>query len=232
MPSSSPTLRPSAFELKGSFFTLLVLKLLNSHNELIYEQFMEKVAKAPHFFQNAPIIIDLQAVQGDNIDLPYLVNLLRNQGLMPIAVRGGNEEQNNLALSMALGLLPETKPERWRRETSWEPQNSSPYKIVTHPIRSGQQVVAHQGDLIILATVSHGAEILAQGNIHVYGALRGRALAGTNGDTQARIFCQSLEAELVSIAGQYQVNEGLPEHLRGKPTQVYLQENELKIEGL
>jgi len=225
MPNLS--LRTSTFELKGSLFTLMVLKLLEGNHDLFAEQLAEKIAKAPHFFQKAPLVIDLQAVPPENINLSYLVNLLRSHGLVPIAVRGGNLEQNNLALSMDLGLLPEAKAERPRyfEQTPFS-------KIITHPIRSGQQIVALQGDLVVLATVSHGAEILAQGNIHVYGPLRGRALAGVNGNTEARIFCQSLEAELVSIAGQYQVSEGLPENLRGKPTQIYLQENELKIEAL
>jgi septum site-determining protein MinC len=87
--------------------------------------------------------------------------------------------------------------------------NHQPSKIVTTPIRSGQQVYAPGGDLIIMAAVSAGAEVLADGNIHVYGALRGRALAGVKGDTSARIFCQSLEAELVSIAGTFKVDEDL-----------------------
>ena len=85
----------------------------------------------------------------------------------------------------------------------------TPSKIITTPIRSGQQVYAPGGDLIIMAAVSAGAEVLADGNIHVYGALRGRALAGVKGDTSARIFCQSLEAELVSIAGTFKVDEDL-----------------------
>ena len=85
----------------------------------------------------------------------------------------------------------------------------SPTRIITQPVRSGQQVYAKNGDLVVLASVSHGAELLADGNIHVYGALRGRALAGIRGDKQAKIFCQQLEAELISIAGYYMVKENL-----------------------
>jgi septum site-determining protein MinC len=237
MPSPSPTIYTPAFELKGSLSILMILRLFDCDNQRIVAQFADRVAKAPNFFQHAPVVIDLHAVQDDNIDLPYLIDLLRTHGLIPVAVRGGSESQNNLALNMALGLLPETKSERPRRSPDPEmvatpSPTPSPTKIITQPIRSGQQVVALQGDLVVLAAVSHGAEILAQGHIHVYGALRGRALAGVNGDCEARIFCQSLEAELVSIAGQYQINEDLPDHLRGRPTQISLEGNQLRIEPL
>jgi septum site-determining protein MinC len=103
---------------------------------------------------------------------------------------------------------------------------------VTHPIRSGQQIVEMQGDLIILSTVSPGAEILARRHIHVYGALRGRALAGVTGDVEARIFCQAMDAELVSIAGNYLVNEDLKAPLRGKPAQIYLNQGKLVVQAL
>ncbi len=237
MSSLSHTIYTPAFELKGSLTTIMVLRLLDNNNEQIAEQFAEKVAKVPHFFQNAPLVIDLYAVRDENIDMPYLVNFLRTAGLIPVAVRGGSELQHNLALNMGLGWLPDSKSKDHPRrpigpESTAVPSGSSPAKIITQPVRSGQQVVAMQGDLVVLAAVSHGAEILAQGHIHVYGALRGRALAGVNGDRDARIFCQSLEAELVSIAGQYQINEDLPESLRNQPVQVYLESEQLKIESL
>ncbi len=104
--------------------------------------------------------------------------------------------------------------------------------MVHHPIRSGQQVYAADGDLIILASVSAGAEILADGNIHVYGALRGRALAGVKGNTSARIFCHNMAAELVSVAGQYKISEDIPGSALGKPCQVYLEDASLKFKEL
>ncbi|MEX1668838.1 septum site-determining protein MinC [Zhongshania guokunii] len=110
--------------------------------------------------------------------------------------------------------------------------NHSPSKIITTPIRSGQQVYAPGGDLIIMAAVSAGAEVLADGNIHVYGALRGRALAGVKGDSSARIFCQSLEAELVSIAGTFKVDEDLRKEHWKMPVQVGLDEQTLSITPL
>lgn len=105
-------------------------------------------------------------------------------------------------------------------------------KVIHQPVRSGQQVYAPDGDLIVLASVSAGAEILADGNIHVYGTLRGRALAGVKGDTQARIFCHSMAAELVSVAGQYKISEDIDRSVLGKPTQVYLDKDALRFKEI
>ena len=104
--------------------------------------------------------------------------------------------------------------------------------MITQPVRSGQQVYAPGGDLIVLAPVSAGSELLADGHIHVYGPLRGRALAGVRGDTNARIFCQSLEAELVSVAGQYKVAEDLRRQQWKEAVQISLEGDSLKIEAL
>jgi septum site-determining protein MinC len=103
-------------------------------------------------------------------------------------------------------------------------------KLITSPVRSGQQIVAKGKDLIVTSSVSHGAELLSDGNIHVYGALRGRALAGISGDLEARIYCQSLEAELVSIAGFYRLSDAI-EPLAG-PCQIYLVNEHIVIEPL
>lgn len=239
MSLSSSAMSTSVLELKGSLLTLMVLRLLDSDKHKITIQLAEKIAQAPDFFNHAPIIIDLQTLSEHNndLDLPYLIHLVKTHGLMPVAVRGGNEHYHQVAVEHGLGLLPNvtTKPLRTRADKTTSntmTATGSVTKVVTQPIRSGQQVVALQGDLVILSTVSPGAEILAQRHIHVYGTLRGRALAGVNGDEEARIFCQSFDAELVSIAGHYQVNEQLDENMRGKPTQIYLEEGKLKIQTL
>jgi septum site-determining protein MinC len=116
-------------------------------------------------------------------------------------------------------------------ETAAEP-DSRPAMLVTQPIRSGRRVYAHGTDLVVAAPVSSGAELIADGHIHVYGALRGRALAGVHGDESARIFCQSLEAELVSIAGAYRVRDDIDEQLIGQGVQIYISEGRLIIEPL
>ncbi|EIJ43636.1 septum site-determining protein MinC [Beggiatoa alba B18LD] len=240
--NSSATPNP-AIELKGNLLTVMVLRILETHQVRITEQLINKVSQAPNFFQNAPVIIDLTSISDETtkIDLKALIVLLRQQGLVPVAVRGGTPDYHEIALQLSLGLLPEGQRQpRPKREPLTvvapaslnPPPPKVPTKVITQPIRSGQQVVAPQGDLVVLATVSPGAEILAQRHIHVYGALRGRALAGVNGDTDARIFCQLLDAELISVAGHYQINEELKEHVRNKPAQIYLEDDKLKIHVL
>jgi len=227
-----------AFELKGSMLTTMVLHVYTSEVALLAAQLKQHVAQAPSLFKQAPVILDFHAIQQESntLDIPTLVEGLHEYGMLPIGVRGGNTALNSLALGVGLHLLPSTKPERERPER--EPNKaekaentptSIPIKIIDQPVRSGQQVVA-KGDLVILSMVSPGAEVLAHRHIHVYGALRGRALAGVTGDTSARIFCQKLEAELVSVAGQYQINEELNSALLGQSVQIYLQDDHLNID--
>lgn len=234
--TAQPATATPAFELKGSMLTTMVLQVFSTDNTQLSAQLEQKVTQAPSMFKQAPVVLDLQVIaqSGESLDIPFLVEILRGYGMLPIGVRGGNPKLNSLALGVGLSLLPETKNNTGRNEANEranvppKPQ-LVPAKVITQPVRSGQQVVS-RGDLIILATVSPGAEVLAQRHIHVYGALRGRALAGVNGDEQARIFCHAMHAELVSVAGQYQINEELEPHLLGHPVQVYLHDEQLQIE--
>ena len=106
-------------------------------------------------------------------------------------------------------------------------------KLITSPVRSGAQIYAPDGDLVIMSGVNAGAEVIADGHIHIYGPLRGRALAGAQGDETARIFCQSLEAELISVAGCYLVkdNFNVPDH-QGSMIQIFLEDQHINIEGI
>lgn len=227
MPSA---LTPSpAFELKGNLLSLLVLRIFQNDYDVLRAQLLEKLTQAPQFFQNAPLVLELHTPEPLSFSLSSLVEFLRQHRLMPVAIRGGNLEQQAEAIKLGLGILPETKEKSNRREST---PNNAAAKIITQPVRSGQQVFAPHGDLIILSTVSAGAEVLAHRHIHVYGTLRGRALAGVNGDMQARIFCQHLDPELVSIAGQYQISDDIPESMRGKAAQIYCEEEKLKIQVL
>jgi septum site-determining protein MinC len=125
---------------------------------------------------------------------------------------------------------PARQPKRDARPAA--PAEAEPGLIHTLPIRSGQQVQADGRDLTVVGTVGAGAEVIADGSIHIYGALRGRALAGARGNPQARIFCREFHAELVAIAGHYEVMEDIPAELRGKPVQIRLEAERLKIEAL
>ncbi|SDF78585.1 septum site-determining protein MinC [Limimonas halophila] len=216
-----------------------------------------KIAQAPSFFESAPIVLDLDDVSDDaNLDLGKLAARLRELNLVAVGVQNGSEAQNTAALQAGLCPFPSWRSGRQRpgRATSADPEgrdarrepkrergeesgdsgaddNGRPAELVTTPVRSGRRIHA-RGDLVAMAPVSVGAELIADGHIHVYGPLRGRALAGVRGDHGARIFCQSLEAELVSIAGAYLVRDDIDESLIGQPVQIYLNGERVEVEPL
>jgi septum site-determining protein MinC len=236
--TKAKTTNAAALEFKGSLLTTMVLHLQTSEWPAILQELEAKVRQAPGLFQQAPVVIELDSIR-QALDFATLASALRQHGMIPLGIRGGGEELQELARQAGLPALPAGKPERPSRQKTAEvppPVTQTvtqvqevPTKILTQPVRSGQQVVS-KGDLIVLSMVSRGAEILAQRHIHVYGALRGRALAGVNGDSSARIICQQFDAELVAVAGQYQVNEEFDRTLVDKPAQIYLDNNNLIIE--
>jgi septum site-determining protein MinC len=207
---------------------------------------MPAAAAAPAEGQ-APLALDGPAP----VDLGAIVALLRASQLQPVAVAGATPDE--LALAHELGLADaadEPAAERAAAAPSSEtvrevvreitvekiiekPGAPAPTLIVDKPLRSGQQVYAKGGDLVVLAVVSHGAEVIADGSIHIYAPLRGKAIAGARGDTSARIYTRSLEAELLAIAGIYRTAENpLPADVAGKPAQVYLQGEKLLLQPL
>ena len=225
------------FELKGSLFTLTVMHLYQTDVNTIDRLLTEKAKQAPGFFSNTPVIIDLEALADKDtaVDFSSLAELLRQQGMVPVGVRNGDHHLHSAAMLAGLPKLPDGRYGKVTQTVDKPATPSAPThnKLITQPVRSGQQLYAADGDLILLGTISPGAEVLADGNIHIYGPLRGRALAGIKGDTEARIFCQSLEAELVSIAGCYRVSEQLDSSdLVGEAVQIYLLEDRLMITPL
>lgn len=233
----------SVFELKGSMLALTILELTANDPDRLNVQLAEKVEQAPQFFQDAPIILALDKYPegAQPLDLASLLSTCRQHGLRALAVRTESPEHIAAANLLDIAVLaPSNARERPLAITPAAAQvvepvepELMPAKIITQPVRSGQQIYAKNSDLIVLAAVSAGAELLADGNIHVYGPLRGRALAGINGNLDARIFCQQLGAELLSIAGQYKVAEDLRrDPLWGKATQTCLNEEQLQIYAL
>jgi len=228
----------AVFDLKSGQFTLPNLRLLSTNLEALDEQLLARVQQAPGFFRNTPVVIDLSPVarQGGSIDFALLVGLMRGYGMLPVAVQGGNAEHQETARFLELAILADS------RGATPQPAAGVPApgtaarasngRLIERPVRSGQRIYAAGRDLVVLASVSSGAEVIADGNIHVYGALRGRALAGVKGNREARIFCQDLQAELLAVAGQYRVSEQLPADRLGAPAQVYLAEKRLIIEKL
>ena len=228
-------LKSQAFKLKGRLYTLTVMRILNHDCILLRHQLDEVVAKAPRLFDRTPVVLDCSAIDGDKLDLQTLCQTMREYSLIPVAIQGGTPLLETLAQCQGIAVLNTTstqdKPFISKNHGSEpSPVETIKTKLLTTPVRSGQQIVSKGGDLVITAAVSHGAELLADGNIHVYGALRGRALAGIVGDKQARIFCQSLDAELVSIAGFYRLSDSI-EPING-PCQIFLQDDHIHIEPL
>ncbi|QUE74349.1 septum site-determining protein MinC [Stutzerimonas stutzeri] len=219
MSQADPLDQSPVFQLKGSMLAITVLELAQNDLERLDRQLAVKVEQAPDFFNNTPLVLALDKLPADSdLDLPALIALCRKHGLRTLALRAGDPQIIEAAGVLDLPVLPPSSAKERKLDLASkapaEPAKPAeplyrPTRVVTTPIRGGQQVYAKDGDLIVLAAVSPGAELLADGNIHVYGPLRGRALAGIKGDTNARIFCQQLAAEMVSIAGRYKVAEDL-----------------------
>jgi septum site-determining protein MinC len=214
-----------AFELKIHRMMVITLHLYTNLHKDIISELDSKIKQAPKLFIRTPILIDLTAVKNQKSDFfDILIKFLQKNDLIPIGIRGANPQLQALANEIGLNLLSKKEEYSSTKPLIFNEKIST--KIISQPIRSGQQVIT-KGDLIILSSVSRGAEILAGHHIHVYGALRGRALAGVNGDQEARIFCQKMDAELISIAGQYQISDDFNDDILNKSVQIYLDNHNL-----
>lgn len=200
--------------------------------------------------EQAPLGLDEDGVAA--IDLTALVSLLRRHRIQAAAVLGANAAERNAARELGLAEAPADALTPTQRKSRSAPvvqevirevikevvvevpvPAESRTLIIDKPLRSGQQVYAKGGDLVVLALVNHGAEVIADGSIHVYAPLRGKAIAGALGNTEARIFAASMEAELISIAGTYRTTENpLPDTVLGKPAQIRLDGDKLVMEPL
>lgn len=227
----------TCFQLKASFSPCAILKFSRYDLLALEEQLAAAISQAPNFFLGSPIVLDLEKVNAvSGIDFSHIKQILMKNGLVPVGVRGGAPEQMEAARSVdlpmiAIGKTTTTEPKKTEEKVAKPDKPISAAKLVTHPMRGGMQIYAKDSDLIVVAQVSPGAELLADGHIHVYGPLRGRAMAGVQGNLDARIFCRTLEAELVSIAGYYLTQEdmqALPAY--DGMIQIYLENEQVKIE--
>ncbi|MGO3294102.1 MAG: septum site-determining protein MinC [Marinobacter sp.] len=236
------------FQLKSASVSMTALELYYFDSDEFEETLKDKISQAPGFFRDIPLIISLEKYEGLDSELDFfkIIGTCRHNKIHVVGVRGGNDDQRRLARGAALALMPgggqrdraheaQATVEKTESPAAPAPQaapEAAPAKIINQPVRSGQQIHAPEGDLIILAPVQAGAEVLAAGNIHVYGPLRGRALAGIHGAESARIFCQSLEAELVSIAGHYKISEDLQDNGWKSAVQIQLRDELLVVAPL
>ena len=243
-------------QVRGRSFTAVVLKLAGQADAAFFGSVESLMRQAPHFFVNAPLVIDLAEAPGlvEKADFVKLVRDMRARRLAVIGVQNGTADQDIAAFGAGLICLQggreaevprggqPSAPETSAKPVKVAPLGSAPAPdaadaapstlVITEPVRSGQRIFADRGDLIVMAPVSSGAELIALGNIHVYGPLRGRALAGVGGDKTARIFVQSLEAELVAIAGLYRTSDDLDPSVRRGRVQAFLRDDTLCFEPL
>ncbi len=254
MSTDAPTPQKTALEFKSTSLNVPALVVISDQVIHFENQLKEKVAQAPEFFKHSPVLIDLQEInkKGLKIDLQKFIDVLTGHDFFPVGIRGGNDEQNQLAIQLKLpthsihsttppssvNTHPKTiSPSPQHTEVTEAEEGDTPLqhsienKLITVPVRSGQRIYA-KGDLIITAAVSAGAEIYAEGNIHIYGALRGRAYAGVQGDELCRIFCSDLHAELIAIAGNYKLSDQLDNSTKNKPVQISLQDQALIIQPI
>jgi septum site-determining protein MinC len=236
--SSRPPAHSLSFEIKSASLPLVSFIVKSADITQVAQDLQTRLGDTPDFFDNDPVLVDLQHLddQAVPLDLPALVQLLRSFRMNPVALRPNNAAHEAAAILAGLFLTTEarTLPQNPAtqevvleveviREVVREVASGGSAMVVDKPLRSGQHLYAKGRDLVMLAMVNPGAEIMADGHIHVYAPLRGKAIAGAKGDTSARIFTNSLEAELLSIAGVYRTSDApLPKEVAGKAAQVWL----------
>lgn len=223
-----PGRSPSCFEIKGASFSLLVLKLKSDDLDVLEQEMQTFYGEVASFFDEDLLLLDLEPIS-DTAEIPdfdHLLAVLREHHLRPIAVRGGNEFQ--MAAATASGLVRARElAEKWQKPVlaavHEEPAERAETLVIAAPVRSGQRVYARGCDLVLRAMVNPGGEVIADGNIHVYAPLRGRAIAGARGWAGARIFAMQMDPEIVSIAGVYRTGEEpLPDAVRAQAAMVSL----------
>lgn len=211
------------------------------------EELDRRVESSLSFFANRPLVLDLTNVNPTKAETLEMVAFIEERNLRLIAVEGVEADwlPERLAplpgkvqsagmfeprdVTPALGLEKPKAP-AWENETT--PGTPCAALLVSEPVRSGQSIIYPQGDIIIVGSVASGAEIIAGGSIHVYGSLRGRAFAGTNGNTNARIFCNKFDAEILVIDGLYKTADDFDNSLRGTQVQARLDRNVMNIEKM
>ncbi|MDP1541015.1 MAG: septum site-determining protein MinC [Moraxellaceae bacterium] len=235
--SASPLLDSTpAFTLKGGSFTATLIELLSVDLVHVEAQLQARLLDAAAFLLQSPVILSVEKVAHETADWSALLGLCQQMGIRLVGVRAPLQLQSGIEALGVPVLPPPRRKGNATEEISVAPAPvvaaSQPTRVINQPVRGGQQIYA-PGDLIVLAPVSAGAEVLADGHIHIYAPLRGRALAGVQGNLEARIFCQSLEAEMISVAGRYRVAEELRRTTSwGKPSQIQLQGETLALQAL
>lgn len=235
-----------AIDLRFGQIGLMQVRIRSTDPGAILDELTGRVASAPLFFQRTGVCLDLTVLGRvpELEEMRAVMGAVRRAGMVPVGLIGGSAAVEALAASLELPVLapfrpqaqPQAVPVVQPAERSAQPVERAepgiPALMQHQPVRSGQRVYARSRDLVVTSTVGAGAEVIADGCVHVYGTLRGRAIAGVRGETSARVFCQEFHAELVSVAGVFRVFETLPPELAGKPVQAWLDGDDLRFAPL
>jgi len=255
--TASPPRRPAAFDLKGTMAPLTVLRLRSADLALVERQLRIKIAQLPHLFLQAPVLLDLGALEeASPLTIIDIVTVLKMCKLIPVAATNVPIALRGAIAESGLGILqaptapvrakapdaaaagaaaapaqpvPPPPPARQAAAAAPQPAAFGGPVVVRQAVRGGQVIYAQNNDLVVLAPVNAGAQVIADGHVHIYSTLRGRAVAGANGLPGARIFVQKLEAELIAVCGSYIMAEEIPPQLRGRAVQAYLEGNDCRL---
>lgn len=223
-----------AIDIRFGQVGLIQVRIRSTDPGAILDELTGKVASAPLFFQRTGVCLDLTALDRDPQpqEMRAVMDAVRRAGMLPVGLIGGSAGVESLSATLELPVLAPFRPQTQTVPVVQPAERAEPGipALIQHqPVRSGQRLYARSRDLVVTSTVGAGAEAIADGCVHVYGSLRGRALAGARGETSARVFCQEFHAELVSIAGVFRVFETLPPELAGRPVQAWLDGDDLRF---
>lgn len=242
--------REAACQIRFGQVGLAQLRIRTTDPDALLSELTARINAAPQLFERAGVCLDLSILekQAEANEVRAVLDVVRSVGMLPVGLTESGDAIDALARALALPVIASTfiatktgfDDQRSLEQPRVQPAapttpvpealESWPSALMHHQlVRSGQRIYARYRDLVVTAAVGAGSEVMADGCVHVYGSLRGRALAGARGDLNARVFCQAFNAELVSIAGVFRVFETIPEELVGKPVQAWLDGEDLKF---
>lgn len=225
-----------AIDVRFGQVGLIQVRLRSTDPGAILDELTGRVASAPLFFQRTGVCLDMTVLgrEPQVEEMRGVMDAVRRAGMLPVGLVGESPAMESLSAALELPVLAPFRPQAQAAAVPvvQPPERTEvgiPALMQHQPVRSGQRLYARSRDLVVTAAVGAGAEVIADGCVHVYGALRGRAVAGARGDTGTRVFCQEFRAELVSVAGVFRVFETLPPELAGKPVQAWLDGDDLRF---
>jgi septum site-determining protein MinC len=239
MNKAAATARDSACEIRFGQVGLAQVRLRTIDAVAVHDELAARLATAPQMFERTAVCLDLSALEKepDAGEIRAILDAIRRAGMLPVGLAHGTSTVDAIARALDLPVLTQFRAQSRTAPVAVEPKKPAveaaefvnPTLMHHQPVRSGQRVYARHRDLVVTSVVGAGAEVMADGCVHIYGALRGRAAAGARGEVTARVFCQEFHAELISIAGVFRVFETIPPELAGKPVQAWLDGDDLKL---